>query len=123
MGEPSVDHVGDGFEAAMGVPTRPARFAGFVFDLTHLIHVDERVQLGGRHTGEGADDGEAFPSYPRGPVVIDRTGRSVSAGSGTGMRGRVRASIDDTVIAGMQTSLRAVVLCLHKPDYGPLYSV
>ncbi|SKV60298.1 Uncharacterised protein [Mycobacteroides abscessus subsp. massiliense] len=46
MGEPAVDHVGDGLEAAMRVPIRPTRLAGLILDFAHLIHVDERIQLG-----------------------------------------------------------------------------
>ena len=38
----------------------PLRLAGLVLDLAHLVHVDERVEVGGAHPGEGADDGKAF---------------------------------------------------------------
>jgi hypothetical protein len=58
--EGAVDHVGDGLEAAMGVPRGALGFAGGVFDLAHLVHVDERVEVGVGDTGEGAVHREAF---------------------------------------------------------------
>ena len=60
VGEAAVDHVGDGFEAAVRVPVGAPRFAGLVLHLAHLVHVDERVEVGGAHAGEGAHDGEAL---------------------------------------------------------------
>ena len=43
--ERAVDDVGHGLEAAMGVPRGPLRLARAVVDLTHLIHVDEGVEV------------------------------------------------------------------------------
>jgi hypothetical protein len=45
--------------------------------------------------------GNPSPSYPCGPVVIERTGRSVSAGSAGETRGKVNVS---AVIAGIYAS-------------------
>jgi hypothetical protein len=41
--EGSVNHVGEGFEAAVWVPGCAARLIRGVFNLAHLVHVDERV--------------------------------------------------------------------------------
>ena len=41
--EGPVHDVGDGLESAVGMPGRAFRLTGGVLDLTHLIHVDERV--------------------------------------------------------------------------------
>jgi hypothetical protein len=45
--------------------------------------------------------GKPSPSYPRGPVVTDRTGRGVSVAAGPAIRGRVRVS---AVMAGIGIS-------------------
>ena len=58
--EAAVDHVGDGFEAAVRMPVGAPRLARLVFDLAHLVHVDERVEVGGADAGECAHDGEAL---------------------------------------------------------------
>ncbi len=58
--EAAVDHVGDGFEAAVRVPVRAPRLTGLVLHLAHLVHVHERVEVGGAHAGEGAHDGKAL---------------------------------------------------------------
>ena len=50
--EGAVDHVGDGFEAAMRMPWRALGFAGRVLHLAHLVHVDERVDERGIGAGE-----------------------------------------------------------------------
>ena len=60
MLEGAVDHVGHGLEAPMGVPGRALGFAGGVLHLAHLVHVDEGVELGDRHAGEGAPYRETF---------------------------------------------------------------
>ena len=44
----------------MGMPVGAPRLAGLVLHLPHLIHVHERVEVGGTHAGEGPDDGEAL---------------------------------------------------------------
>ena len=60
VGEPAVDHVGDGFEPAVRMPVGASRLPGLVLHLTHLVHVYERVEVGGADPGEGPDDGEAL---------------------------------------------------------------
>ena len=64
VGETAVDHVGDCLEAAVRVPVGAARLARLVFDLAHLVHVDERVEVGGADAGERAHDGEALAFVP-----------------------------------------------------------
>jgi hypothetical protein len=58
--EDPVEHVGDGLEAAVGVPGGALGLAGGVVDLAHLVHVDERVQRAQVDAGEGAADREAL---------------------------------------------------------------
>jgi len=58
VGEAAVDHVRDGLEAPMGMPIGASRLAGLVFHLAHLVHVDERVEVGCAHACEGAYDGK-----------------------------------------------------------------
>jgi hypothetical protein len=58
--EHAVDHVGDRLEATVRVPVGAARFVRPVVDLTHLVHVDERVEIGEGHTGKGAPHGETL---------------------------------------------------------------
>ena len=64
MLERAVDHVRDRLEAAVRMPGRALRFAGCVFDLAHLIEVDERVELGEVDAGEGATYREALTFEP-----------------------------------------------------------
>ena len=64
VGEPAVDHVGHGFESAVGVPAGPTRFAGLVFDLAHLVHVDKGVEIGLGDACEGSDDRETLTLIP-----------------------------------------------------------
>ena len=72
--EGAVDHVGHRLEATVGVPGRALRLTGGVLDLAHLVHVDERVEVGQRHTREGAPYGEALALETRGRVgdALDR---------------------------------------------------
>ena len=58
--EGAVDHVGDGLEAAVGVPVGAPGLARRVVDLAHLVHVDERVEVGQVDAGEGPADREAL---------------------------------------------------------------
>jgi hypothetical protein len=51
--EGAVDHVGHGLEAAVGMPGRAPGLARGVVDLTHLVHVDEGIDVGLGHAGEG----------------------------------------------------------------------
>ena len=61
MLERAVDHVGDGLEAAVRMPRRALGLAGRVFDLAHLVEVDERVEVLEVDAGEGAADREPLP--------------------------------------------------------------
>ena len=84
----AVDHVGDGLEAAVRVPRRALGLARRVVDLAHLVHVDERVEVGQVDAGEGPADGEALAleaARRRGDardraVGRDRPGRARAAG-------------------------------------------
>src|SRR3954454_10884364 len=58
--EGAVDHVGHGLEAAMWMPRRAAWLTRCVVDLTHLVHVDERVEVGAVDARERASYGKAF---------------------------------------------------------------
>jgi hypothetical protein len=58
--EGPVDDVRDGFEPAVRVPGRALGLAGRVFDLAHLVHVHEGIELGQVDPGERAADGEAL---------------------------------------------------------------
>ena len=84
--EGAVDHVGDGLEAAMGMPRRALGFAGRVLHLTHLIHVDERVDERGIGAREGAPHRESFAleSVRRGGDADHRTERRAAAGRAGG---------------------------------------
>jgi len=56
----TVDHVGDRLEATVRVPARAPGLAGRVVDLTHLVHVDEGVEVGEVDAGEGPAHREAL---------------------------------------------------------------
>src|ERR1017187_3370241 len=58
--------------------------------------------------------GNPSPSWPRGPVVIDRTGRSVSAGPAADTRGKASVS---AVTAGISSLLELDYSI--QPDRGP----
>ncbi len=64
MQERSVDDVRHRLEAAMGVPVGPARLAGGVVDLAHLVHVDERVELSEADAGERPSHWKALALGP-----------------------------------------------------------
>ena len=80
MRETAVDHVGDGFEPAVRMPVGAPRLARLVFDFAHLVHVDERVEVGGADSGERAHDGKplalvalrAGGDGPDGPFGVGR---------------------------------------------------
>jgi hypothetical protein len=63
--EDPVDHVGDGLEPAVGMPGGALGLARGVVDLTHLVHVHERVEGCQVDAGEGAADGEALAFQAR----------------------------------------------------------
>jgi signal transduction histidine kinase/CheY-like chemotaxis protein len=60
VAEHAVDDVRDGLEPAVRVPRRALGLAGRVLHLAHLVHVDERVEVGEVDAGECAPDGEAL---------------------------------------------------------------
>ena len=60
MTEHAVEQVGHRLEAAVGMPRRALRGTRLPVDRAHLVHVDERVEGGEVHAGEGAADGEAL---------------------------------------------------------------
>ena len=86
--EGAVDDVGDGLEAAVRVPRGALGLARRVLDLTHLVHVDERVEVGQVDAGESAADGEAFALEAARRRRHRSTGRSArSAGRAPGCGG------------------------------------
>ena len=97
--ERSVDHVGDGLEAAVRMPRRAARLARRVVDLAHLVHVDERVEVAHVHAGERAHDREslALVSARAGGDRPDRP-LGVAEYRGSASRGSVNVS---AVMAGI----------------------
>ena len=82
--EDAVDHVGDGLEAAMGVPGRALGLAGRVLDLAHLVEVDEGVEVAQVHPGEGSADGEALAFEAAGRARHARDGAAPSLRIGPG---------------------------------------
>ena len=59
--EHAVDHVGHRLEPTVRVPRRPLRLARGVFDLPHLVEMDERVEVGQVDPGERPPDREPLP--------------------------------------------------------------
>ena len=59
--EGPVQQVRHGLEPAVGMPGGALRFARCVLHLTHLVHVDERIQQGKVDTREGPAYREALP--------------------------------------------------------------
>jgi hypothetical protein len=98
VAERAVDDVGDGLEPAVRVPRRALRLTRPVVDLTHLVHVHERVEPREVHPN-ARRTGNPSPSKPDGAVVIEATFRSVVVSPGSSTRGRIRMS--STVTAGM----------------------
>src|SRR5215469_212006 len=60
VAEDPVDDVGHGLEAPVWVPRGPLGLTRGVVHLAHLVHVDERVELGQVNPGERAADREAL---------------------------------------------------------------
>ena len=107
--ERPVDDVGDGLEAAVRVPVGAPGLARRVVDLAHLVHVDERVEVGAVDAGEGPPDREALA------LEAARGGGDRADGTvvGLGPRhgdslGRVSVS---AVTAGMAPLLGSIIAC------------
>ncbi len=103
MFEDPVEHVRDGLEAPMRVPRRALGLARRVLDLAHLIHVDERIEIGEIDAGERSSDREslALEAAGRRDHRANRTDRGRSART----RGSRWSSVtSSTVIAGMSSS-------------------
>ncbi len=66
VAEHAVEHVGHRLEPAVRVPGRALGHAGLPLDGAHLVHVDERVEGGEVHAGEGAAHREALALEARG---------------------------------------------------------
>src|SRR5205807_2504015 len=66
--EGAVDHVGHGLEPAVRVPGGSLRLARTVLDLTHLVHVNEGIEMALVHSVEGAPNRKAltFQAFRRG---------------------------------------------------------
>ena len=93
--EGAVDHVGDGLEAPVGVPVGAPRLARRVVDLAHLVHVDEGVEVGHVHAGEGPADREALALVPAGGGGHRANGAILGLGGGGSDPGkRQRVSSD-----------------------------
>ena len=109
-----VDHVGDGLEPAMRVPCRPLRLARTVLHLTHLVHVNEGVEVPLVEPVKGAPHGEALALDTlgrgrngehrtldaRGPVGFGDSGQGqdvvdADSGHGTSSNRAARAAIPD----------------------------
>src|SRR5207248_1304835 len=92
--EGPVEHVGDGLEATVGMPVGAPRLTGSVLDRPHLVHVDERVELVERNTGEGPAHRESL-AFERAGCGRDALHRPLSlvgaglrqAGEGQGVGG------------------------------------
>ncbi len=60
VAEDPIDDVGHGLEAPVRVPGGPLGLTRGIVHLAHLVHVDERVELGQVNPGERAPDREAL---------------------------------------------------------------
>ena len=84
----------------MRMPGSASRLARPVVDLTHLIHVDERIEVGEVDAGERTANRESLrPRSPDGAVVMLRTGRMRASSPRPGKEGTVVRS--STVTAGI----------------------
>src|ERR1700728_117054 len=64
--ECAIDHVGNRLETTVRMPGSALRLAGGILDLTHLVHVDERIETRPVDAGEGSANGEALSFESRG---------------------------------------------------------
>ena len=116
----TVDHVGDGLEAAMRVPRRADGLVRRVVDWAELVEEEERVgDVGIDAAGEGSPHGEpgALDGVVSGRRRDRRDGGAPSA-SASRRRGRTRGL--STVTAGMprRTSLTFQLFRRHYPRAG-----
>ena len=90
MLEHAVDHVRHGLEAPMRVPRGTSRLTRSVVDLAHLVHVDERIEVGEVDAGESTADGKAlaFESGRRSRDAAHGTDACVRASVGQSRNGR-----------------------------------
>ena len=114
--EGAVDHVGDGLEAAVGVPVGAPGLDGRVVDLAHLVHVDERVEVGQVDAGEGPPHREALA------LEAGRRGRDRPDGAGSVARAdggdlRQRQGVSGH---GGHGYLQIVVLSTTLPGHSPV---
>lgn len=121
MGEPAVDHVGHGFEAAVRMPVRASGLAGLVLDLAHLIHVHERVEVSAGNPREGADHREplAFIARASGCYPANRPFRI--GGGGPGDAGQLQNISGDSRHTGYnRTAVRFIpgmaLPCMGRSD-------
>src|SRR5207249_7434282 len=68
--------VGDGLEPAVRVPGRALRFARRILHFAHLVHMDERVEVGEVDAGERTPDWKPLTLEAAG-CGGDRTNRSL----------------------------------------------
>ncbi len=66
VGEGPVDHVRDRLESTMRVPRCSLRLSGRVVHLTHLVHVDEGVEVAQAQAGKGPPHRESLSLEPTG---------------------------------------------------------
>ena len=109
IGDLAVEDVAARLDAAVRIPRRAFRFAGYVDQGPDVIEQRERVGIGeGEVAGEGSGDHEAGSLGSRRAVTTLATGRGVEVWSGWGRRGRTRVS--STVTAGMAVSSSRVLV-------------
>ncbi len=105
MLEDPVQHVRDGLEAPVRVPRRALRLAGRVLDLAHLVHVDERIEVGEIDAGERSADRESLALEAAGRRD-DRCEPDGSSPIHPRAGSRWSSVTSSTVIAGMSSSER-----------------
>ena len=79
MRELAVNHVRDRLETTVRMPIGAPRLTRLVVHLTHLVHMHERVQGGGAHSGERPDDREAL-AFVASRTCGDRSDRALRIG-------------------------------------------
>ena len=61
VNELAIDEIGESLKTAVRVPRCALGFARGVLHLTHLVHVDEGVEVGAGDAGKGTANWEALP--------------------------------------------------------------